>query len=79
MGEESTRDIAVAADTKIDHHMIDCSEFRRALLATHTDMREDMGEIRETVTKLQIRLALLLGGLTVLGKVWDTVLPHLHP
>lgn len=55
-----TRDMAVQANTKIDHHLLDCAQFREAL-------RSDFKEFRDDLKRLNWRIAIMIGGLVVLS------------
>lgn len=74
-GYSDTRDLAVEAKTSIDQHMTDCTAFREVVQNTLTEFRED-------IKKLNWRMAMIVGGVTVLGKVFDFVIPvimKVHP
>lgn len=70
MSDVNTRDIAVQANTMINSHMTDCIEFRKTIQNT-------LAEYRNDIKTLNWRMALLLGGLTALSKVWDFFYPHI--
>lgn len=64
--DDNTRDIAVAAGTKIDAHVQDCIGYR-------TETRATLREIQSDIKKIFY----VLGGITVLGHIVEIVLGHL--
>lgn len=66
-----TRDIAVTARSMIEHHMTDCTQFR-------ADLREDLKEFRADMKKLMWYMALVLGGIIILGHGLDFITSLLH-
>lgn len=68
---DDTRDIAITADSKIDQHMTDCTSFRSAV-------QDTLNEFREDIKKLNWRMACLLGGLELMAKTLDFLIPVLH-
>jgi len=74
MSGEDTRDIAVGANVKVDAHIDDCIRFRTMIAQSFKDMNENMSAIGDQVKALQIRAALAVGGLVVLGKTIDYIL-----
>jgi hypothetical protein len=64
---DTTRDLAVEANTKIDHHMLDCATFRSGL-------KDDFKEFREDLKKLNQRMAMVLGGLVIISHGIDWLL-----
>ncbi len=71
MPDVDTRDIAVTAKSMIEHHMTDCTQFR-------ADLKEDLKEFRADLKKLMWYMALLLGGLILLGHGFDLVAGIFH-
>ena len=71
MSSEDTRDIAIGADVKIDTHVQDCIRFRSQIAESFKNVNSNMADIGEQVKTLQIRAALALGGLVVIGKAID--------
>ena len=71
MPEVETRDIAVQARSDINSHIQDCVRFRQQLSDNHKEMREDLKKINN-------RVMLILGGLMLLSKGLDFLVPFLH-
>ena len=69
--EESTRDVAIQADTKINQHMTDCTSFRIAI-------QNNLAELRKDIKELNWRMDMIVGGLTALGKLLDFFVPIIH-
>lgn len=57
-----TRDIAVEAKIMINQHMTDCTQFRITVQNTLAEFREDL-------KKLNWRMALIVGGITIAGEI----------
>ena len=68
---QETRDIAVSANTKVDQHMTDCEQFRINIQATLMEFRED-------IKSLNWRMAMIMGGFTLVGKILDYIIPVVH-
>jgi len=66
MSEKDTRDIAVAAETKIDAHVQDCINHREAI-------QNFMIEIRADIKRINWYLPLIIGGIVVLGHMPDWI------
>lgn len=64
---EETRDIAVEAKSMIDQHMTDCRQFRITVQNTLAEFRDDL-------KKLNWHMALIIGGITVAGKLIDLLM-----
>lgn len=62
--DRETRDMAVAADTKIDNHMEDCVRFRIAIADSLKDMRADLKRINWL-------LPLMIGGIMAIKEIVD--------
>lgn len=71
---EETRDIAIGADVKIDAHVQDCIRFRQQIADSFKNVNSNMSGLADKITNLQIKAALLLGALIVIGKVSDYIL-----
>lgn len=71
MIDENTRDIAVGANVKVDAHVQDCIRFRSQISESFKTVNANMADIGNQVKSLQIRAALALGALGVLGKAID--------
>lgn len=70
---EDTRDIAVAADTKIDAHVIDCTSVRLRIEKSLDDIRADLKRINWF-------LPLIVGGIIVASRGFDYLMKALgHP
>lgn len=67
--QEETRDIAIAADTKIDSHVADC-------LTVRIRIEKSLDDIRDDLKRINWYLPLILGGITVASHVFDIVLGH---
>jgi hypothetical protein len=68
---QDTRDIAVEANSKVDQHMTDCTQFRINLQNTLIEFRDD-------IKKLNWRMAMIVGGFTLAAKALDYLLPAVH-
>lgn len=64
MSEQQTRDLAVAASTKIDAHVQECTELRKRIEKALDDFRLDL-------KKINWRMAMMVGGLLTLSHVVD--------
>ena len=71
---EDTRDIAIGANVKVDAHVQDCIRFRAQIADSFRNVNDNMSGLADKITGLQVKAALLLGGLIVLGKISDYVL-----
>lgn len=67
MEEKGTRDMVIEAITMIKSHMNDCEKYRQIILNTHAEFRDD-------IKKLNIRMAMILGGLIILSHGIDYIL-----
>lgn len=61
---DDTRDIAVAADTKIDSHMVDCIQVR-------TRIEKALDDIRADLKRINWYLPLIIGGIIVVSHGFD--------
>lgn len=66
MTDQNTRDIAVAADTKVDQHIVDCMALRVVITGA-------LSEIRDDIKKIYWRMGLLFGGLFLASHLLDWV------
>lgn len=78
MSDSDTRDIAVEANVKVDQHIQDCVRFRTIIADSFKTVNDNMNKQGEKINTLQIRAALLLGGLIVIGKGIDMLMAWLH-
>ena len=71
--DRDTRDIAVVAKNTIELHLQDCATFRAGVTNAFSEVRGD-------IKKFTWILAGIVGGATILGKVFDAVMtyPQLH-
>lgn len=67
--DDNTRDISVRAESKIDQHMTDCTHFRLSLQSTLSEFRDD-------IKKLNWRVALIVGSMTIISKAFDFMFHH---
>lgn len=68
---DETRDIAVRAESMINQHMTDCTQFRLTVA-------ESLREFREEFKKLNWRVALMLGGLIIISRGAEFIFQLLH-
>ena len=59
-----TRDIAVSANTKVDQHIADCTELRKTISTTFTELRND-------IKNLNWKMGMIFGGITLISKAAD--------
>lgn len=69
--DDNTRDIAMQASIKIDQHMTDCTKFRDGL-------REDLRGFSDDLKKLNNRVMIIIGGLTLLSHSIEAALSWMH-
>lgn len=69
MTEQETRDIAVAADTKIDSHMTDC-------FAVRVRIEKALDDIRDDLKRINWYLPSIVGGIVALSKALDYFMVH---
>lgn len=59
-----TRDIAVSANTKVDQHIADCTELRKTIASTFSELRND-------IKNLNWKMGMIFGGITLISKVME--------
>lgn len=74
----STRDTAVRADTKIDSHMQECVEWRKAVHKSFAELTSEIKTLTSDVKSLNTRVILIIGGIIALSKLADWILPLFH-
>lgn len=67
MSDETTRDIAVSANTKVDAHVQDCIRHRESI-------QNFMLEIRADIKRINWYLPLIIGGIVVTSHGIDWIL-----
>jgi hypothetical protein len=68
---DDTRDRMIAVETGLQAHQTDCTKFREGL-------HETIKEFRQDIKALYIRMAIIVGGLIVIGKAIDFGVGVLH-
>lgn len=68
---DETRDVAIRAESKVDQHMTDCTQFR-------INIQNTLGEFRDDIKKLNWRMAMIMGGFTLAAKALDYLIPAVH-
>lgn len=64
--DRNTRDTAVRAESLVNAHMVDCAAFRLTL-------ERKLDGLDTKLNKMAVWLCSILGGLTVIGKIWDKI------
>ncbi len=67
MQNDSTRDIAVAADTKIDSHLEDCFQVR-------TRIEKALDDLRADIKRINWYLPRIIGGIVVASHGIDIII-----
>lgn len=69
MADDTTRDTAIRAESMIEQHISDCTQYRMNVQSTLSDIRNDL-------KSMSWKLALLLGILEASSKGIDLVAKH---
>ena len=76
--ERNTRDMAIAAQTKIDAHVTDCTEFRKVMQATVVKIENNIDILRNDIQSLTVKLSIVVGGIIAIGKIIDVAAVYFH-
>ncbi len=78
--ENDIRDMVIETKTTLAAHLTECARSTQEVKETLRDFREGLRDLRTQVNIVQIRIALFVGGLVVLTRLFDyfVVLPKAH-